>query len=148
MENYWSNTGENDLIRRLLKKIKQSTRNDIEQMINGGTILKFMHDDVLSDSLSRSSGEVCVCAPLSLKEKPNYKRQQAAGKTLFAAVFVWMYAVFCSFMGRWKKEMAASGCTRYKPACSRQLMFHEGFLCKRTFFCAPEDGMDIGSCDF
>lgn len=39
-ENYWVNTSGNDLIRRLLKKTNQSTRNEIEQLINGGTITK------------------------------------------------------------------------------------------------------------
>ncbi len=39
-ENYWANTSGNDLIRRLLKKANQSTKNDIEQLINGGTIIK------------------------------------------------------------------------------------------------------------
>lgn len=37
-ENYWANTSGNDLLRRLLKKANQSTRNDVEQLINGGTI--------------------------------------------------------------------------------------------------------------
>ena len=39
-ENYWANTSGNDLIRRLLKKANQNTRNDVEQLINGGTIIK------------------------------------------------------------------------------------------------------------
>lgn len=39
-ENYWANTSGNDLIRRLLKKANQSTRNDVEQLINGGIIIK------------------------------------------------------------------------------------------------------------
>ena len=39
-ENYWANTSGNDLIRRLLKKANQSTKNDVEQVINGGTIIK------------------------------------------------------------------------------------------------------------
>ena len=39
-ENYWANTSGNDLIRRLLKKANQSTRSDVEQLINGGTIIK------------------------------------------------------------------------------------------------------------
>ena len=38
--NYWANTSGNDLIRRLLKKANQSTRNDVEQLINGGAIIK------------------------------------------------------------------------------------------------------------
>ena len=39
-ENYWANTSGNSLIRRLLKKSNQSTRNEVEQLINGGTITK------------------------------------------------------------------------------------------------------------
>ena len=39
-ENYWANTSGNDLIRRLLKKANQSTKNDVEQLINGETIIK------------------------------------------------------------------------------------------------------------
>ena len=39
-ENYWANTSGNELIRRLLKKANQSTRNEVEQLINGGTVTK------------------------------------------------------------------------------------------------------------
>lgn len=39
-ENYWANTSGNDLVRRLLKRADQTTRNEIEQLLNGGTIVK------------------------------------------------------------------------------------------------------------
>ena len=39
-ENYWANTSGNDLIRRLLKKANQSTKSDVQRLINGGTIIK------------------------------------------------------------------------------------------------------------
>ena len=45
-ENYWANTSGNDLIRRLLKKANQSTKNDIEQLINGGTIIKSIRQEL------------------------------------------------------------------------------------------------------
>ena len=45
-ENYWANTSGNDLIRRLLKKANQSTKNDIEQLINGGTIIKLIRQEL------------------------------------------------------------------------------------------------------
>ena len=38
--NYWANTSGNDLIRRLLKKANQTTRYEVEQLINGGAITK------------------------------------------------------------------------------------------------------------
>ena len=45
-ENYWANTSGNDLIRRLLKKANQNTRNDVEQLINGGTIIKSIRQEL------------------------------------------------------------------------------------------------------
>lgn len=45
-ENYWANTSGNDLIRRLLKKANQSTRNEIEQLLNGGAIIKTIRQEL------------------------------------------------------------------------------------------------------
>lgn len=45
-ENYWANTSGNDLIRRLLKKANQTTRNEVEQLINGETILKTIRQEL------------------------------------------------------------------------------------------------------
>lgn len=55
-ENYWANTSGNDLIRRLLKKANQSTKNDVEQLINGGTVTKPIRQELtyreVEDSIS------------------------------------------------------------------------------------------------
>ena len=45
-ENYWANTSGNDLIRRLLKKANQSTKNDVERLINGETITKTISQEL------------------------------------------------------------------------------------------------------
>ncbi len=45
-ENYWANTSGNDLIRRLLKKENQTTRNEVEQLINGETITKTIRQEL------------------------------------------------------------------------------------------------------
>ena len=45
-ENYWSNTSGNDPILRLLKKANQTTRNDVEQLINGETITKTIRQEL------------------------------------------------------------------------------------------------------
>ena len=45
-ENYWANTSGNDLIRRLLKKANQTTRNDVERLINGETITKAVRQEL------------------------------------------------------------------------------------------------------
>ena len=45
-ENYWANTSGNDLVRRLLKKANQTTRNDVERLINGETITKTIRQEL------------------------------------------------------------------------------------------------------
>ena len=45
-ENYWANTSGNDLVRRLLKKANQTTRNDVERLINGETITKMIRQEL------------------------------------------------------------------------------------------------------
>ena len=45
-ENYWANTSGNDLVRRLLKKADQTTRNEIEQLLNGGMIVKNIRQEL------------------------------------------------------------------------------------------------------
>lgn len=45
-ENYWANTSGNDLIRRLLKKSDQTTRNEMEQLINNETIIKTIRQEL------------------------------------------------------------------------------------------------------
>ena len=39
-KNYWANTSGNDLIRRLLKKANLTTKNEVEELLNGGQIIK------------------------------------------------------------------------------------------------------------
>ena len=38
-ENYWANTSGNDLVRRLLQRADQTTRGEVERLINGETII-------------------------------------------------------------------------------------------------------------
>ena len=45
-ENYWANTSGNDLVRCLLKRADQTTRNEIEQLLNGGTIVKNIRQEL------------------------------------------------------------------------------------------------------
>ena len=45
-ENYWANTSGNELILRLLKRADQSTRNEVEQLINGGSITKTIRQEL------------------------------------------------------------------------------------------------------
>lgn len=39
-ENYWANTSGNDLVRRFISKADRNTRNEIEQLLNGKSLVK------------------------------------------------------------------------------------------------------------
>ena len=41
-KNYWANTSGNDLILRLLKKADQTTKDEVEELMNGGRIKQRM----------------------------------------------------------------------------------------------------------
>ncbi len=45
-QNYWVNTSSNDIIRRFVSMAKQSTRNEIEQLIEGGSSRKKIHQEL------------------------------------------------------------------------------------------------------
>ena len=45
-ENYWANTSGNGIIRRLLQKADQTTRDEVEQLINGETIVKTVRQEL------------------------------------------------------------------------------------------------------
>ena len=45
-ENYWANTSGNGIVRRLLKKADQTTRDEVEQLINGETIVKTVRQEL------------------------------------------------------------------------------------------------------
>lgn len=57
-ENYWANTSGNNLIRRLLKKANQTTRNDVEQLINGGTITKMISQELTYTDIEESMDNI------------------------------------------------------------------------------------------
>lgn len=45
-QNYWVNTSSNDIIRRFLSKAKTADRNEFEQLINGNSIKKMIHQEL------------------------------------------------------------------------------------------------------
>lgn len=45
-QNYWVNTSSNDIIRRFLSKADATTRDEIENLINGGHVKKMIHQEL------------------------------------------------------------------------------------------------------
>ncbi len=57
-ENYWANTSGNDLIRRLLKKANQTTRDEVEQLISGETVTKTIRQELTYRDVEDSIGNI------------------------------------------------------------------------------------------
>ena len=55
-ENYWANTSGNGIIRRLLKKADQTTRDEVEQLINGECIVKTVRQELTYRDIESTAG--------------------------------------------------------------------------------------------
>lgn len=54
-QNYWVNTSSNNIIRSFLSKAKTADRNEIEQLINGNSIKKMIHQELTYRDLDSNS---------------------------------------------------------------------------------------------
>ena len=81
-ENYWANTSGNDLVRRLLGRSDQTTRNEIEQLIGGGTITKTLRQELtcrdVEDSIDNVWSVLYSTGYLTCKERLNGKQVKLA----------------------------------------------------------------------
>ena len=81
-ENYWANTSGNDLIRRLLKKANQSTKSDVEQLINGETITKTIRQELtyreVEDSIDNIWSVLYSTGYLTCRRRVPGKRMELA----------------------------------------------------------------------
>ena len=55
---YWSNTSSNSIIRELVENADSETRQEIEELIAGGTVRKPIHEDITYDSIYESRDNI------------------------------------------------------------------------------------------
>ena len=81
-ENYWANTSGNDLVRRLLVRSDQTTRDEIEQLIGGDTIAKTLRQELtcrdVEDSIDNVWSVLYSTGYLTCKERLNGKQVKLA----------------------------------------------------------------------
>ena len=81
-ENYWANTSGNDLIRRLLKKANQSTKSEVECLINGETITKTIRQELtyreIEDSIDNIWSVLYSTGYLTCRRKVPGKQMELA----------------------------------------------------------------------
>ena len=57
-ENYWANTSGNDIVRRLLKKADQTTKNEVEQLLNNKYIVKSVRQELTYRDIDSSINNI------------------------------------------------------------------------------------------
>ena len=115
-ENYWANTSENDLIRRLLKKANQSTRNDVEQLINGGTIIKPIRQELTYREVEDSIDNIW-----SVLYSTGYLtcRRRVPGKKMALTLPNWeVRELFIEMVKDWFEETTQTDSTRINRFCA------------------------------
>ena len=114
-ENYWANTSGNDLIRRLLKKANQSTRNDVEQLINGGTIIKPIRQELTYREVEDSIDNIW-----SVLYSTGYLtcRRRTPGKKMELALPNWeVRELFIELVKDWFEETTQADSGRLSRFC-------------------------------
>ena len=81
-ENYWANTSGNGIIRRLLKKADQTTRDEVEQLINGESIVKTVRQELtyrdIEDSIDNIWSVLCSTGYLTSRGRLPGKQMKLA----------------------------------------------------------------------
>ena len=115
-ENYWANTSGNDLIRRMLKKANQSTRNDVEQLINGGTIIKPIRQELIYREVEDSIDNIW-----SVLYSTGYLtcRRRVPGKKMELALPNWeVRELFIELVKDWFEETTQADSGRISRFCA------------------------------
>ena len=115
-ENYWANTSGNDLIRRLLKKANQSTRSEVEQLINGEAIIKTIRQELTYRDVEDSIDNIW-----SVLYSTGYLtgRGRLPGKQMKLALPNWeVRDLFIDLVKDWFAEMTQSDSERINRFCA------------------------------
>jgi hypothetical protein len=115
-EDYWSNTSGNELVRSLIKKADQSTKDDIEQLIAGETIVKEIKQELtyreINDSIDNLWSVLYTTGYLTLKEKPMSKEYKLAIPNRE------IRNLFVSQIREWFKESVSDNGAQTEEFCS------------------------------
>lgn len=114
-ENYWANTSGNDLVRRLLKMADQTARDEIEQLINGESIVKTVRQDLTYRDVESSLDNIW-----SVLYSTGYltQRKNMPGKQMELAIPNREVAeLFAELVKDWFREMTLADSERINRFC-------------------------------
>ena len=117
-KNYWANTSGNDLIRRLLKKANLTTKNEVEELLNGGQITKRMKQELtyreVDDSIENVWSVLYATGYLTGK----HVEQEDADIFRLWIPNGEIRKLFCELVEDWFREMTRSDMSRINRFCA------------------------------
>lgn len=98
-KNYWANTSGNDMVRRFIEKADQNTKNDIERLLNGESILKPIKEELTYQELAIPNREirklfvdlvkVCSMTTCGIPSVYGIRRSGQIGRKTFTMAWCW-----------------------------------------------------------
>ena len=115
-ENYWANTSGNDLIRRMLKQADQTTRDDVECLINGESIIKPVRQELtyreIEDSVDHIWSVLYSTGYLTCRRRvPGKKMELALPNREVRELFI-------DLVKDWFEEMTQADSSRINRFCA------------------------------
>lgn len=115
-ENYWANTSGNDIVRRFIGKADKNTKDEIEQLINGGTIMKNIRKELTCKDIDQSIENVWGVLPAT-----GYltHRGRSCGRQMRLAIpNKEVKELFIDLVKDWFKEAARADLSRIERFCT------------------------------
>lgn len=114
-ENYWANTSGNDMVRRFIGKADKNTKNEIEQLVNGGTIIKNIKKELtykdIDDSIENVWSVLFATGYLT-------QRERLPGKQIRLAIpNKEVRELFIDLVEDWFKETTRADLSRIEKFC-------------------------------
>jgi hypothetical protein len=83
---YWANTSSNSIVRKLVERADDAAKKEIEQLIEGGSIEKPVHEDITYEEIYRSQDNLWNFMFFTGYLKCVHKRYEEDKKTIFASL--------------------------------------------------------------
>ena len=80
---YWSNSSSNSIIREMVGEADEEAKEDLETLINGGTIEKRVHEDITYGDIHQSQDNLWNFLFFTGYLKKINERKDAAGENLY-----------------------------------------------------------------
>src|SRR5699024_6492011 len=114
-ENYWANTSGNDLVRHFIEKANKNTKAEIEQLVNGGTIIKNIKKELtyreIDDSIENVWSVLFATGYLT-------QRGRSSGKQLLLTIpNKEIRELFIDLVKDWFKETSRADLSKIEKFC-------------------------------